>query len=202
MSDDELAAKCSVAAPGPVRESSPQPFMVRLRSWSREPVGIRVIAALAVLVLTAPAWLMADDFRSFALNDDDFVYIAYSRDWPTTWANLLTPCSTHIVPLYRLGTWILVAASGRLRDMPAVLGAASYFGLVVTMCATGVLVARETEQTALGLAAMAILGVSTVVQGAATWYAAGQAVWAGAAIVVTILLRVVGRSREGAGGSG
>jgi len=147
-----------------------------------------VIAALAILVLAAPAWLMADDFRSFALNDDDFVYIAYSRDWPTTWANLLTPCSTHIVPLYRFGTWVLVAASGRLRDMPVVLGAASYLGLAVTVCATGVLVARETGQTAVGLVAMAILGVSTVVQGAATWYAAGQAVWAGAAIVVTVLL--------------
>ena len=138
----------------------------------------------------------------FALNDDDFVYIAYSRDWPTTWANLLTPCSTHIVPLYRLGTWVLVAVSGHLRDMPAVLGAASYLGLAVTMCATGVLVARETGQTAVGLVAMAILGVSTVIQGAATWYAACQAVWAGAAIVVTVLLARVGRSKAGAGGSG
>ena len=188
MSDNEPAANSSAAEPASAHRPSPRPITSGLRSWLRKPAGVWVLAALAVLVLAAPAWLMADDFRSFALNDDDFVYIAYSRDWPTTWANLLTPCSTHIVPLYRLGTWILVAASGRLRYMPAVLGAASYFGLVVTMCATGVLVARETGQTALGLAAMAIVGVSTVVQGAATWYAAGQAVWAGAAIVVTILL--------------
>lgn len=165
-----------MAGPGSVCGLSRQPVMPRLRSWSCEPVGVSVIAALAILILAASAWLMADDFRSFALNDDDFVYIAYSRDWPTTWANLMTPCSTHIVPLYRLGTWVLVAASGRLRDMPAAFGAASYLGLAVTMCATGVLVARETGQTAVGLVAMAILGVSTVVQGAATWYAASQAV--------------------------
>jgi hypothetical protein len=157
-----------------------------------------VIAVLAVLLVAAPAWLMADDFRYFALNDDDFVFIAYSRDWPTTWANLLTPCSTHIVPLYRLGTWVLVALSGRLQDMPAVLGAAAYLGLVLTMCVTGVLVAQETGRTSVGLAAMAILGVSTVVQGAATWYAASQAVWTGAAIVVTLLL-ARGWSRSGGG---
>ena len=65
MSDDVPAANSAVAGPGWARGPSPQPVMARLRSWSREPAGVWVIAALAVLVLAAPAWLMADDFRSF-----------------------------------------------------------------------------------------------------------------------------------------
>jgi hypothetical protein len=168
-----------------------------VRRWLGAPAGRWVTAAMVVLVLAAPGWLMADELEGFTLNDDDFVYIAYSRDWPTTWANLLTPCSTHIVPLYRLWTWVLVAVAGRLHELPTVFGAATYLALAATMAVTGVLVARETGRTAAALAAMAVLGVSSVVERAATWYAAAQALWAGAAIVVTLLLARAWSRREG-----
>jgi hypothetical protein len=160
---------------------------VRL-TWFRGPAGVWGIASLAVLILAAATWLMADEISSFALNDDDFTYIAHSRDWPTTRENLLTPNATHIVPIFRLWTWALVETSGGLSDMPRVFGAATYLALAVTAGAVGLLVKQETGQTPLGLAAVTVLGVSSVILPTAIWYAAGQALWAGSGIVLTILL--------------
>ena len=157
-------------------------------TWLSGPAGVRGVASLAVLILAAATWLMADEVNSFALNDDDFTFIAHSRDWPTTRENLLTPNATHIVPVFRLWTWALVETSGGLSDLPRVFGAASYLALAFTAGAVGLLVKQETGQTALGLAAVTVLGVSSVILPTATWYAAGQALWAGFGIVVTILL--------------
>ena len=91
---------------------------------------------------------MADEVNSFALNDDDFTFIAHSRDWPTTQENLLTPNATHIVPVFRLWTWALVATSGGLSNGQRIFGAASYLALAVTAGAVGLLVKEETGQTA------------------------------------------------------
>jgi hypothetical protein len=157
-------------------------------TWWREPAGVWALAALTVLILAAARWLMDDEIRTYALGDDDFTYIAHSRDWPTTRGNLLTPNATHIVPIFRLWTWALVEASGELRGMPWVFGVATYLALAVTAGAVGLLVTLETGQTALGLAAVTVLGVSSVILPTAIWYAAGQALWAGAWIVLTILM--------------
>ena len=157
-------------------------------TWLRGPAGVWGVASIAVLVLAAAAWLMADEVNSFALNDDDFTFIAHSRDWPTTRENLLTPNATHIVPVFRLWTWALVATSGGLSNGQRIFGAASYLALAMTAGAVGLLVKEETGQTALGLAAVTVLGVSSVTLPTATWYAAGQTLWAGFGIVVTILL--------------
>jgi hypothetical protein len=164
-------------------------WIVPLKStWWREPAGAWVLAALTVLILAAARWLMDDEIRSCALGDDDFTYIAHSRDWPTTRENLLTPNATHIVPIFRLWTWVLVKASGDLKGMPWVFGVASYLALAVTAGAVGLLVKLETGQTALGLAAVTVLGVSSVILPTAAFYAAGQALWAGTWIVLTILM--------------
>src|SRR4029077_18065671 len=85
-------------------------------------------------------------------------------------------------------TFGLVTLAGSLANLPQVLGIATYFGLVVTMSLVGYLAAQESRQTAVGLAAMAVLGLSTVVEPAVRWYSAGQPLWAGAAIVATIIL--------------
>ena len=54
------------------------------------------------------------------------------------------------------------------------------------MLVLGLVVARETRQPAVGLAAMSVLGISTVIHPAATWFSASQALWAGTAILVTL----------------
>ena len=55
------------------------------------------------------------------------------------------------------------------------------------MLAVGSLVYRETGRTATGLAAMALVGISTVTYPAVTWFSASQvSLWAGAAIVITV----------------
>ena len=70
--------------------------------------------------------------------------------------------------------------------MPQLLAAGSYLGLVAAMLAVGSLVAGETGRTGTGLAAMALVGISTVTYPAVTWYSASQALWAGAAIVMSV----------------
>jgi hypothetical protein len=144
--------------------------------------------ALTLGILAVPAWLFADDLRYFVLVGDDFAYIANSRDWSITRAHLLAPHNTHVVPLWRLWTFALVVLSGRLEAMPSVFRAATYLGLVAPMVVVGHLAAREAGQPAVGLAAMAGLGISTVMKPVVTWYSAGQALWAGAAIVLTVAL--------------
>ena len=72
------------------------------------------------------------------------------------------------------------------RGFRTVLATASYGILVAVMLMTGRLVARETGGPGLGLAAMAAVGTSTLMFSAATWYSAGQPLWAGFGILVTL----------------
>src|ERR1700677_640914 len=154
------------------------------RPWRERPAAPWVVAALVGVIVVVPAWMLMDDLRNFTVLGDDFAYISESRDWPTTRAHLLEPHNTHIVPIFRLWTFVLVALAGRLENLPMVMAAASYLGLIAAMTAVGYLVARETRQTATALSAMTLVGISTVTHPAITWYSAGQALWAGTAIVV------------------
>ena len=160
----------------------------RLSDWLAGSAGFWVASVVAVFILTLPAWLMADELRYSILIGDDFVYIADALDWQTAWSHLFKPHNTHIVPLFRLWTATIVALAGPLEDMPWAFRAASYFGLIVTMLSVFLFVATETGRTNLGLAAMAGMGLTTVVQPAVSWYSAGQALWAGAGIVLTLIL--------------
>jgi hypothetical protein len=173
--------------PGSVEGAVPG-FTGRAASWLNRPAGLWVVGALCVFILTVPAWLMADELRYSALLGDDFVYIADALDWQATKANLFKAHNTHIVPIFRLWTAAIVALAGRLEDMPTAFRVASYFGLLVAMLAVFTLVATETGRTNVGLAAMAGIGLSTVVQPAVSWYSAGQALWAGTGIVLTLIL--------------
>ena len=159
-----------------------------LGRWIDRPAGWPVVLILVGLTLAAPFWLLADEVTYFIISGDDFAYIAESRTWPITFANLMTPHNTHIVPLFRLWTAILVTLAGRLANLPTVIGVASYLGLVAAMLAVGRFVYKETQRTAVSLAAMGFLGISTVLESAVTWYSAGQAVCAGAAVVLTLNL--------------
>ena len=122
--------------------------------------GFWVASVVAALILTLPAWLMADELRYSILIGDDFVYIADALDWQTAWSHLFKPHNTHIVPLFRLWTATIVALAGPLEDMPWAFRAASYFGLIVTMLSVFLFVATETGRTNLGLAAMAGMGLT------------------------------------------
>jgi hypothetical protein len=157
-----------------------------IRRWLSKPAPIWLAVALAAVILAVPAWLLRDELRSLPLLHDDFAYIAQSRDLPTLRDHLLEPHNAHVVPVFRIWTFALVALSGRLAHLPAVFAVAGYLGLVAAMLALGCVITWETRQPAAGLLAMAILGLSTVTHPAVTWFSAGQSLWAGTAIVVAI----------------
>ncbi len=70
--------------------------------------------------------------------------------------------------------------------MPEVLAVASYSILIAVMMLSGRLVARETGRSAIGLAAMALVGTTSVMLAPATWYSAGQPLWAGFGVLGTL----------------
>jgi hypothetical protein len=63
---------------------------------------------------------------------------------------------------------------------------------------TGRIVERETRRMALGLAAMALVGTTSLMLPPAAWYSAGQPLWAGAGILATLwyaqFFRMTGRN--------
>ncbi|MFI5457414.1 MAG: hypothetical protein ACHRXM_18375, partial [Isosphaerales bacterium] len=173
---------------------------MRIESRLRRPVG-RLGLAITVLVLaTAPAFLFFDpvDFIPrrghvpreplgiYTLFSDDVAYVSGSRTWPRTLSNLFVPHNTHIVPAWRVLTWALVTAAGRLERVPDVLAVASYAILVAVMLLTGRVVARESGQTILGLVAMVLVGTTSLMLVPATWYSAGQPLWAGFGMLATL----------------
>ncbi len=130
--------------------------------------------------------MLWDEFQTLPVFNDDFVYVAQARSWPVALAHLFEPHNAHVVPVFRIWTFALVTISGRLVNLPVVFATAGYLGLIAAMLVLGLVVARETRQPAVGLAAMSVLGISTVIHPAATWFSASQALWAGTAILVTL----------------
>jgi hypothetical protein len=151
-----------------------------------------------MLILAAPAWVMADQLGSFALHPTDFIYVEQAIDPHELKHRLFEPLNTHVVPLFRLYTYAVVHATSRLEDLPRMLFLASYLGLVATMMAVCLLVHGETGRTALALGAMAAAGITTVLLPVLDHYAASQALWSGAAIVATLLATCAWRKRGGA----
>lgn len=171
----------------------------RLSRGFRRPLGWLGLSLLGFLILAAPGVLFFDPlglpgrghiFRDplaiYSLYSDDFAYIAASRNLSRTAANLFVPHNTHIVPAWRVLTWVLVAWSGALANLPEVLAEASYAILVAVMLITGRFVAKETGKATLGLAAMVGVGVTSVMASPACWYSAGQTLWAGFGILATL----------------
>lgn len=173
--------------------------------WLDRPAGRGPTLVLGLLILTAPAWLMAERFGNiaeplgnFRLIGDDFAYLNESRTRRALFDHLWTPHNSHVVPLFRIGTYLLCQVAGRLARLPDVNGAASYGILILVMLAAGRFVAREARDRALGLAASATLGISSVIEPSATWYSAGQTLWAALGILA-MLLMLQGWRRSGGG---
>jgi hypothetical protein len=157
----------------------------------------RIGTTLVVLLICAgPSWLFLDPLTNYRLQTDDFAYVAGSRTWGRTVANLLVPHNTHVVPAWRVVTYGVMAASGRLAALPDVMAPASYGILVITMLAVGRLVAVETGRTACGLLAMVAAGSTSIMAAAGTWFSASQTLWA----VLGILLALGCLQRRSRGG--
>ena len=177
-----------------------------LRRWAGRPLG-RVATAVTALVLSlGPFSLQYDPFARifrnpltyYRLHSDDFAYVAASRDLARASENLWAPHNTHVVPAWRVLTWGLVAAAGRLESVPPVLAVAAYFAVVATMLLAGRFVARETGRATLGLAATVAAGTTSLLTPAVTWYSAGQTLWASSAVLLTLLFAQGWRARGGA----
>lgn len=176
------------------------------RGWLARPCGRVAIAALGLFVCAAPAWLFFDPFGPSArdpvgvyrLHSDDWAYLAASRTWPRALGNLFVPHNTHVVPTWRVLTWALAAASGRIAALPGVLAVASYAVLVAVMLLAGRLVARETGRAGAGWSAAAAVGTTSLMLWPATWYSAGQTLWAALGILATLWF-LQGWRRDGGG---
>lgn len=160
----------------------------------QRPLGRWATIALGLILCASPAWLFynpvsshaRDPIRVYRLRNDDYPYLSLSRTGPRTIENLFAPHATHIVPAWRLLTFGLEAAAGRLSRLPALLAWASYSIFVAVILLTGVLVARETGRIHSGLAAMLAVGTTSVMTAVATWYSAGQTLWAGFGVLMTL----------------
>ena len=178
------------------------------RSWvvrvvdglQRRTVGRLGLVVLTLFVAAGPYILFFDPvdywplrahvarepLSSYLVFSDDVAYVASSRNWQRTVSNLFEPHNTHIVPSWRVLTWALATATGNLERLPETLAVVSYSILIAAMLLTGRVVARETGRTSLGLAAMALVGTTSVMLVPATWYSAGQPLWAGVGILATL----------------
>ena len=133
-----------------------------------------------------PLWLWGVPLRWFFLKSDDFVYIARSRTAAALWEHLLGPHNGHVVPLFRLETHAMARVAGTLEALPTVLSWASYATMVLAIAAAGHVVARESGRTSLGLAAMAAIGLTSVLGPTLLWYSAGQALAAGTMVLAML----------------
>ena len=142
--------------------------------------------AAVLLVIAAPLVLFAEPLATYRLHSDDFAYIGASRTLTRTIANLFVPHNTHIVPSWRLLTWAVVSSAGRLANLQTTLAAVSFATLALTMLLLRRFVTRDTGSPVAGLAAAVVFGTTSVMKSAATWYSAGQTLWAALGILLTL----------------
>jgi hypothetical protein len=159
----------------------------RVAGWLDRPAGRVAPWLLVLLVLAAPAWLLRDRLQHFTIFGDDFAYVSDARNESRLVENLLKPRNTHIVPLFRIWTFALVKAAGRLSNLPSSLLFGAYLALVVTALLVGRLVTRATGSRLAGVVALSALCLSTVLEPVILWYSAGQALCAGGMVVASLL---------------
>ncbi|MHB1560185.1 MAG: hypothetical protein ACYC61_22265, partial [Isosphaeraceae bacterium] len=152
---------------------------------------------VALIVCLAPLLLWGVPLRWFFVKSDDFVYLAWSRTAVSLREHMLSPYHGHVAPLYMLETHLLARLAGSLEALPTALALASYATLLAAMAVMGHVVARESGRIAHGLAAMAALGCSSVLGPTLLWYAAGQAMAAGAVVVMMLAALQSWRARGG-----
>lgn len=183
--------------PTPRDEPRPQGRAARVAAWLDRPAGVLPVCLAVLLMLAAPAWLLGDRLRHFAMISDDFAYVGEARNASRLTENLLRPRNTHIVPLFRLWTFALVETAGRLSNLPVSLGVAAYLAHIITTLLTGYLVVKATGSRTAGLVAVAVLGISTVLEPVLTWYSAGQALCAAGMVVASLIAAEAWLSRGG-----
>jgi hypothetical protein len=150
---------------------------------------------LALGFASASRWLWRVPLRFYFLKLDDFIYLSRCRTFSALAGNLFTPHNGHVVPLFLLETHLLARLAGSLEALPAAMSWASYATLVLAMALTGHLVAWESGRLAWGLAAMAAVGLSSVLGPAVAWYAASQALVCGTVILFMLAGLQAWRSR-------
>lgn len=163
------------------------PGRSRYLGWLDRPAPRPLTWLVIAGLLATPAFLWSDALRSPWLKLDDFVYLAGSRTGADLRANLLLPHNAHVVPLYRLLTAGVLLVSGSLASLPLATTLASYAALVLAMAGVGILVRRETGDGGWGMGAMAVVGLSSILDPTVAWYSAAQALWAGSATVAVLL---------------
>lgn len=174
-------------------------LLAQLRSFSRRAVPRWLQALSALSLLALPFWLYRDWLKYYSLFGDDFLYIAGSRDMATLTENLAKPHNTHVVPVFRFITFLILQAAGPRTNWQTWFAAGAMIPVVLSMIAAGILVLRESGQMRFGLIAMAAVGLSSTLQPAVAWYSAGQALWAGAMVVVAIAFASVWADHEHGG---
>ncbi len=187
--------------PRPVPEASP--LVATTEPSPRvldRPAGRPIVVALAAVAVFAPAYLFADPLSTYRLHSDDFAYLGASRSFSKAVSNLFIPHNTHVVPAWRMLTWVVMATAGRLGNLQTVLAGCSYAILVAAILLTARIVTRETRSTLAGLVSASAVGTTSVLMRAATWYSAGQTLWAGFGILATLWYlqgwRRTGRARD------
>ena len=155
--------------------------------WLMRPAAIWLRLVVVPLVLLLPALLFSDSLMTYRLKSDDFEYLANSSTWNETVSHLFRTHNAHLVPAWRILTWLAVLVAGSLSRIQTVLSVFAYLGLIITMLSMAVLVARETGSQFYGLLAMILAGTTSVLWSSATWYSSGQTLWAGFCIVLCLL---------------
>jgi hypothetical protein len=164
----------------------------------REKVVSRTFTAVLGLAICAISYrLWSVPLRSFFIKLDDYDYLIEGRTAAALGRYLFRPHFGHAVPLFRLETHILGRVAGSLEALPGVLGWACFVTLVLAILLTGHLVARETGRPGRGLAAMAVVGFSSVLGPAVLWYAASQALACGTMILAMLAALQLWRARGG-----
>jgi hypothetical protein len=141
---------------------------------------------LAMAICAAPLAIWGVPLRWFELKADDFAYLARSRSAASLRDHLIAPHNGHIVPLFLVETHVLARLAGTLEALPNTLRWASYLTLVMSALLTGHVVAWETGRAAWGLIAMAAVAFTSVLGTVLLWYSAGQALAAGAMILLML----------------
>src|SRR5262249_2959685 len=118
-------------------------------AWGRRPLGRWAIAILGLWICLVPAWLCADLLEGYWIYGDDWEYVASSRTFLRAIENLLRPHNVHIVPVWRIVSWSVVALAGKLEHLQKAMAAAAYGTVAAVLILTGRLIARETRRVGL-----------------------------------------------------
>ena len=178
---------------GPSKSAGCERVRANIELWLARPVSPWALALLFLGLCLLPFLLFACslDLHWFSLprvflRIDDFYYFGHSRTLSTALGNWDLPHNAHLVPVFRFWSWIIFALAGHWRNLPQAAAIACMLSLILVMLAAWRFVDEETGRPELALGAMVLTSVTTVMQPAATWYAASQTLCAGAGLLIAL----------------